>query len=81
MTSIHTKSDAFMADLRRAYRAEYEGSKDIKAEFLSAEDYAAFKVAESPAMIELMRQHHEDVLTEAALRRAEKAGRVRTLHS
>ncbi len=81
MSNIHTKSDAFMADLRRAYRAEYARSPELQAEFIEAADYAAFMISQSPAMIAKMRDHYEDIMTEAALRRAENAGRVRTLHS
>ena len=81
MTSIQTTSDAFMIDLRRAYRAEFDADEAIRAEFITAEDYAAFMVAENPAMIQKMRENCQAVEDEAALRRAEKAGRVRTVHS
>ena len=74
MTSIHTKSDAFMADLRRAYRAEYEQSPALQAEFIEAADYAGFKIAENPAMIQKMREHYEEIQGEAARQRAIRAG-------
>ena len=80
MTTIPTKSDEFMADLRRAYRAEYERSPELKAEFTEAADFAAYMVAENPAMIQKMREHYEDIMGEAARRRALKAGLIHTRH-
>ena len=74
MTTIHTKSDAFMADLRRAYRAEFEQSPELQAEFLSAAGYAGFKIAENSAMIQKMREHYEEIQGEAARQRAIRAG-------
>ena len=80
MTNIQTKSDAFMADLRRAYRAEYARSPELQAEFIEAADYAAFKVAESPDLIRRMRENYEAIETEAARQRAIKAGLLRMRH-
>ena len=77
MTSIHTGSNAFMDDLRRAYRAEYERSPGLQAEFIEAADYAAFKIAENPAMIQKMRENYKSILDEAARQRAIKAGLLR----
>ena len=64
MTDLTTQSDKFMADLRGAYRAQYEGSPELQAEFIEAADYAALKIAENPAMIQKMREHYEDTLTD-----------------
>ena len=80
MSNIHTKSDAFMADLRRAYRAEYARSPELQAEFIEAADYAAFMIAESPTLIGKMRENYEMIETEAAIRRAQKAGLLRIAH-
>jgi len=74
MTSIHTGSNAFMDDLRRAYRAEYARSPELQAEFIEAADYAGFKIAENPAMIQKMREHYEEIQGEAARQRAIRAG-------
>ena len=74
MTTIHTKSDAFMADLRRAYRAEFDRTPGLQAEFLSAADYAGYMIAQSPEMIRRMCEHYEDTLSEAARQRALRAG-------
>ena len=79
MTNTHTRPDEFVASLRRAYRAEFEASPEISAEFLSAADYAAFKLAENPAMIQKMRETCQAIEDEAARQRAIRAGRVRTL--
>ncbi len=79
MTSTSTKSDEFMADLRRAYRAEFERTPALQGEFLQAADFAAYKIAENPAMIEKMRENYEMIEAEAARQRAIRAGRVRTL--
>ena len=79
MTST-TKADEFLADLRRAYRAEYEASAELKAEFLSAADYAAFAIAQNPAMVGKMCDNVEAIENEAARRRAEKAGRFHSQH-
>ena len=78
MTNIHTKASPFMDDLRRAYRAEFEKSEVLKAEFLSAADYAAFAVAQNPALIRKMCENVEAIENEAARRRAEEAGRLRS---
>ena len=78
MASIHTASDAFMADLRRAYRAEYERSPALKEEFIEAADYAAFMIAESPTLIGKMRENHEMIEAEAARQRAIRAGLLHT---
>ena len=77
MTSTSTKSNAFLADLRRAYRAEFEQSPELQAEFLEAEDYAGFKIAENSAMIQKMREHYEEIQGEAARQRAIRAGLLR----
>ncbi len=80
MTNFTSKSDEFTADLRRAYRAEYERSPELQAEFIEAADYAAFKIAENPAMIQKMRENYEAIETEAARQRAIKAGLLRMRH-
>ena len=78
MTSIHTASDKFMINLRRAYRAEYARSPELQAEFTEAADYAALKIAENPAMIQKMRENYELIEAEAARQRAIRAGLLRT---
>ena len=78
MTYMHTKSSPFMDDLRRAYRAEYAASKNLRDEFLSADDYAAFAIAQNPAMVRKMCDNVKAIENEAARRRAEKAGRLRS---
>ena len=80
MASIHTTSNAFLTDLRRAYRAEFDRSPELQAEFIEAADYAAFKVAESPEMIRRMCENYEDTLNEAARQRALKAGLLHARH-
>ena len=80
MTSIHLKSNAFMADLRRAYRAEFDRSPELQAEFIEAADYAAFMIAESPEMIRSMCENYEDIMAEAARQRAIKAGLLHARH-
>ena len=74
MPTIHTKSDEFMADLRRAYRAEFDRTPGLQAEFLSAADYAGYMIAENSAMIQKMREHYEEIQGEAARQRAIRAG-------
>ena len=76
MINIHTKADAFMDDLRRAYRAEFEASAELRAEFLCAADYAAFAIAQNPALVGKMCDSVEAIENEAARRRAEEAGRL-----
>ncbi len=80
MTTSHTKSDEFLTDLRRAYRAEYARSTELQEEFVEAGDYAAFKIAENPEMIRKMRENYEAIETEAARQRAMKAGLLRMRH-
>lgn len=80
MTTIHTKSDEFLTNLRRAYRAEYARLPELQAEFVEAADYAAFKIAENPAMIEKMLENYEMIEAEAARQRALRAGLLRTRH-
>ena len=77
MPTIHTKSDEFMADLRRAYRAEYARTPALQEEFLQAADFAAYKIAENSAMIEKMRENFETIEAEAARQRAIRAGLLR----
>ena len=80
MTDLTTQSDKFMADLRGAYRAQYEGSPALQAEFVESADYAGYMVALNPAMIQKMREHYEDTLGEAARQRAIRAGLLRPVH-
>ena len=80
MTSIHTASAAFMADLRRAYRAEYARSAELQTEFIEAADYAAYKISENPAMIRKMRENYEAIEAEAARQRAIRAGLLHARH-
>ena len=77
MTTIHTKSDAFMTDLRRAYRAEYARLPELQEEFVQAADYAAYMIAKSPEMIQKMRENYQAIEDEAARQRAIKAGLLR----
>ena len=58
MTST-TKSSPFLADLRRAYRAEFAKSEDLQGEFLSAADYAAFRIGENPTLVRRMLENYE----------------------
>ena len=80
MTNTTTKSDALIADLHRAYRDEFARSPELQAEFLSAEDYAAYMCAVNSGRVKIMADNVEAIENEAAMRRAEKAGRVRNLH-
>ena len=80
MTNFNAKSEAFMADLRRAYRAEYETKPEIKAEFLSADSYAAYMVAMNSGRIKIMRDTVEAIENEAAARRAAKTYRFSSAH-
>ena len=80
MANIPTTSNAFLADLRRAYRAEFDRSPEIKAEFIEAADYAAFKVTESPDLIRRMCENYEATLNEAARQRAIRAGLLHARH-
>ena len=56
MTNKSARYDNFMDDLRGKMEAYFEASEDLKAEFLSAENYVAFKTNE-PAFRDLARQH------------------------
>jgi len=69
-----------MADLRRAYRAEYARSPELQAEFIEAADYAALMVAQSPDLIARMRENYEMIEAEAARQRAIRAGLLRPVH-
>ena len=80
MISIHTKSDALVADLRRAYRDEFARSLELQGEFLSAEDYAAYMVAMNSGRIKIMCDNVEAIENEAAARRAAKAYRFSSAH-
>lgn len=76
MTSIHASSSPFMVDLRRVYRAEYSKSEVLKAEFVCAADYAAFKISESPALVKKMLENYEMISAEAARQRALRVDRL-----
>ena len=79
MANKSTRCDNFMDDLRGKMKAEYEASEDLRAEFLSAENYAAFKMNE-PAFRALAIRYEADCVEAdnlAAVDEAEAAGRVR----
>ncbi len=76
MTNKSTRYDNFMDDLRGKMKAEYEASEDLKAEFLSAENYAAFKMNE-PAFRALALRYESSCVEAdnlAAVDEAEAAG-------
>ena len=78
MANKSTRYDTYMDDLRGKMKAEYEASEDLKVEFLSAENYAAFKMNE-PAFRALARQHEANCIEAdnlTALAEAEAAGRT-----
>ena len=82
-TNKTTRFDAFIDDLRGKLKAKYEASPELRAEFVSAENYAAFALNE-PSARNLVRQwkaDHDDAENLAAFNAAEAAGRVRILHS
>ncbi len=79
MANKSTRYAKTMDDLRGKMKAEYEASEDLKAEFLSAENYAAYKMNE-PAFKKLARQHEANCVEAdnlAALDEAEATGRVK----
>ena len=80
MTKLNTKSDALMADLRRAYRDEYEASDALKAEFQSAADYAAYQIRLNSGSVKIMCDNVEANENEAAARRAAKSYRFSSDH-
>jgi len=59
MTNKSPRYDNFMDDLRGKMKAFYEASEDLKAEFLSAENYVAFKTNE-PAFRALAIRYEAD---------------------
>ncbi len=78
MTNKSTRYDNFMDDLRGKMEAYFEASEDLKAEFLSAENYVAYKMNE-PAFQKLARKHEANCIEAdnlAALAEAEAAGRT-----
>ncbi len=79
MSSKSTRYDIFMDDLRGKMKADFEASEDLKAEFLSAENYVAYKTNE-PAFRALALQHEVNCVEAdnlAALAKAEAVGPVR----
>ena len=79
MTNKSTRYDNFMDDLRGKMKAYFEASEDLKAEFVSAEDYVAFKTNE-PAFRALALQHEANCVEAdnlAALAAAEADGRAK----
>ncbi len=82
MTTIPTKSDEFIADLRAKLGAKYEASETLKSEFTSAEDYAFFALNEPSArgLVRQWKADHDDAENLAAFDAAKAAGRVRVLH-
>lgn len=80
-TNKTTRYDAFMDDLRGKMKAAYEQSEDLKAEFTSAETYAAYRLNE-PSVRNLVRRYKADCANAdnlAAFNAAKAAGRVRSL--
>ena len=81
MTNKSTRYDNFMDDLRGKMKAYFEASPELKVEFLSAENYVAYKMNE-PAFRDLARQHEANCVEAdnlAAFEKADAAGRVRIL--
>ena len=79
MTNKSPRYDNFMDDLRGKMKAVYERAEDLKAEFLSAEDYVAYKTNE-PAFRSLALQYEANCVEAdnlAALAEAEAVGPVR----
>jgi hypothetical protein len=79
MTNKSPRYDNFMDDLRGKMKAYFEASEDLKAEFLSADSYVAYKMNE-PAFRALAIQHEANCVEAdnlAALAEAEAVGPVR----
>ena len=76
MTNKTTRFDDFMDDLRGKLCAKYEASPELKAEFLSADSYAAFALNE-PSARNLVRQWKADHDDAENLAAAEADGRAK----
>ena len=79
MTNESPRYTKTMDDLRDQMKAEFEASEDLKAEFLSADSYVAFKMNE-PAFRKLALQYEANCVEAdniAALAEAEAVGPVR----
>ncbi len=78
MTTIPTKSDEFMSDLRARLGAKYEASETLKSEFTSAEDYAFFALNEPSArgLVRQWKADHDDAENLAAATAAEVRSNV-----
>jgi DNA-binding SARP family transcriptional activator len=80
---MKTKTDDRFArivlEVRRGLEAEYEASTELQREFLSGGSYASYvlRIPEVKKLLDHMRRRFEDAKFEAALQRAEAAGRVR----
>ena len=83
MSNHNTRYDDLIADLRAKLCAEYEQSPALQAEFVEAADYAAFTLNRPSAkpLLKRWRANYADADNMAALKAAEAAGRIRTLHS
>ena len=80
-TNETTRFDAFMGDLRAKLRTEYEASPSLRAEFVCAEDFVAYRLNEPTAkpLIRRWREDFDDAANMAAFTAASAAGRVRVL--
>ena len=78
MTNESTRFDDFLNDLRDKLKAEYEASEELKAEFPSADVYAAFylNTAAAKPLVRRWREDFADTDNLAAFRAAQAAGRT-----
>ena len=82
MTNENPRFTALMDHLRAGMCAEFEASDALKAEFMCAEDYAAFRLNEPAAksLIDKWRAGIDETENLVAFNAAVAAGRVRTLN-
>ena len=80
-TSNTTKFNGVVDALRAKLIEKYEASEKLKAEFPSAEDYAAYTMntPEAKPLVRGFRNGDQDKKNEAAFKAADAAGRVRIL--
>ena len=81
MSNENARYEALLADVRSKLAAEWEASEMLQAEFVAAADYAAYILADAErraGVLSTWKSNFEAAENDAALRRAEADGRVRT---
>jgi hypothetical protein len=74
MTNKHTSFDALIQSVRETLKSEFGASEDLKAEFISADDYAAYVLAKSPKIQATWKAGFDEL---AALAAAEAVAPIR----